>query len=104
MAAEREQRFMNGCSSFLIGDQKRMVGLMRGTCDLFRLWSLGVFGEKLGVLCLPDGQARLFFGLQKANQLPAQFGQVAALSEEEAQIHEMENTKAWKLYRSIKKK
>ena len=79
---------MNGCSSFLIGDQKRMVGLMRGTCDLFRLWSLGLFGEKLGVLCLPDGQARLFFGLQKANQLPAQFGQVAALSEEEAQIHE----------------
>ena len=63
-----------------------MVGLMRGTCDLFRLWSLGSFGEKLGVLCLPDGQARLFFGLQKANQLPAQFGQVAALSEEEAKL------------------
>ena len=62
-----------------------------------------MLGEKLGVLRLPDGQARLFFGLQKADQLPAQFGQVATLSEEEAQIHEMENTKVWKLYRSIKK-
>ena len=74
----------------LFFDQVSKVGCLAAEEDLRFCTFLGIciLVAKLGMLCFPSGQAGLFFGLQKADQFPAQFGQVAALSEEEAKIHE----------------